>query len=153
MKLSGIGPLLAIVGGVSSTFLIIIKKTIGFEIQAQSPWREVMFVLGVFCAIVGIVFWISSIIQVKRAYGSHVLETKGVYRFSRNPLYAAFIVFIIPALAFLTNNLLLIIVSAVMFGVFKSQIKKEENFLSNEFGQDYQHYIKEVPQLIPFVWI
>ena len=153
MKLSGIGPLLAIVGGVSSTFLIIIKKTIGFEIQAQSPWREVMFVLGVFCAIVGIVFWISSIIQVKRAYGSHVLETKGVYRFSRNPLYAAFIVFIIPALAFLTNNLLLIIVSAVMFGVFKSQIKKEENFLSKEFGQDYQHYIKEVPQLIPFVWI
>ena len=112
-----------------------------------------MFVLGVFCAIVGIVFWISSIIPVKRAYGSHVLETKGVYRFSRNPLYAAFIVFIIPALAFLTNNLLLIIVSAVMFGVFKSQIKKEENFLSKEFGQDYQHYIKEVPQLIPFVWI
>jgi protein-S-isoprenylcysteine O-methyltransferase Ste14 len=40
-----------------------------------------------------------------------------------------------------------------MFGVFKSQIKKEENFLSKEFGQDYQQYIKEVPQLIPFVWI
>ena len=153
MKLSGIGPHLAIVGGVSTIFLIMLKRTIGFEIQAQSPWREVMFVLGVFCAVVGVIFWISSVIQVKRAYESHVLETKGVYRFSRNPLYAAFIVFIIPAFAFLNDNLLLLMVSVIMFCVFKSQIKKEENFLSKEFGQDYRQYANEVPQLIPFLWI
>ena len=73
MKLSGIGPHLAIVGGVSTIFLIMLKRTIGFEIQAQSPWREVMFVLGVFCAVVGVIFWISSVIQVKRAYESNVL--------------------------------------------------------------------------------
>ena len=76
MKLSGIGPLLAIVGGVSSIFLFMLKKRIGFEIQLQSPWREVMFVLGVVCAIVGVIFWIFSVIQVKRAYASHALETK-----------------------------------------------------------------------------
>ena len=81
------------------------------------------------------------------------LETKGVYRFSRNPLYAAFIVFIIPAFAFLNDNLLLLMVSVIMFCVFKSQIKKEENFLSKEFGQDYRQYANEVPQLIPFLWI
>ena len=153
MKLSGIGPLLAIVGGVSSIFLFMLKKRIGFEIQLQSPWREVMFVLGVVCAIVGVIFWIFSVIQVKRAYASHALETKGVYHFSRNPLYAAFIVFIIPAVAFLIDNLLLLMISVIMFGVFKSQIKKEENFLSKEFGQDYRKYTKEVPQLIPFLRI
>ena len=135
MKLSGIGPHLAIVGGVSTIFLIMLKRTIGFEIQAQSPWREVMFVLGVFCAVVGVIFWISSVIQIKRAYESHVLEPKGVYRFSRNPLYAAFIVFIIPAFAFLNDNLLLLMVSVIMFCVFKSQIKKEENFLSKKLAK------------------
>ena len=153
MKVSGIGPMLGIIGGISLILIFVVQIFTGFQIQVQSPWREVLFVLGVFWAIVGIYIYISSAIRVTRAFRSHQLETKGTFRFSRNPLYAALIVFIFPSVALLVNNLLVLIASVIMFIAFKSQIHKEEDFLLKEFGQAYEQYAKEVPQLIPFVRI
>jgi protein-S-isoprenylcysteine O-methyltransferase Ste14 len=153
MKATGIGPILAMIGGTSLILIFVAQVFTGFQIQVQSPWREALFVLGVLLAMVGVFFYISSAIRVMRAFGSHQLETKGVYRFTRNPLYAALIVFIIPALAFLLNNLVVLIASVIVFVAFKFHIHKEENYLLKEFGQAYQQYEKEVPQLIPFVRI
>ena len=66
-------------------------------------------------------------------------------------MYAAFIIFIVPGVAFLCNNLLVLGASVGMFVAFKLQIGKEEEFLQQEFGVAFQRYAREVPQLIPFV--
>jgi protein-S-isoprenylcysteine O-methyltransferase Ste14 len=79
-------------------------------------------------------FWIASVILVKRAFVSHRLVQTGVYGLSRNPMYAGFIVFVIPDLALFTNNLLLLVTSVLMFIAFKMRIGREEEFLVKEFG-------------------
>jgi protein-S-isoprenylcysteine O-methyltransferase Ste14 len=40
-----------------------------------------------------------------------------------------------------------------MFVVFKISIRKEERYLSREYGEEYQQYSKRVAQLIPFIKI
>jgi protein-S-isoprenylcysteine O-methyltransferase Ste14 len=101
--------------------------------------------------IVGVYIWISSAVLVKRAFNSRRLVQTGVYGFSRNPMYAGFIVFIAPGLAFALNNMLLIAISVVMSVAFKPRIGREESFLSKEFGVEYERYRRKAPQLIPFV--
>jgi protein-S-isoprenylcysteine O-methyltransferase Ste14 len=151
MNILGIGPLLAITGVVTGAIVMIFCRIAECSVSLPSPWREWIFWVGITLLIPGGYFWISSAILVKRVFESRSLVQTGVYGLSRNPMYAGFIVFIIPGLALMLNNLLLIAVSVAMFIVFKLRIGREESFLSKEFGVEYERYRTMVPQLIPFV--
>ena len=151
MNIFGIGPLLAITGVVTGAIAMIFCRIAECSGSLPSPWREWILWVGIILLIIGVYFWISSAILVKMAFESRRLVQTGVYGFSRNPMYAGFIVFIIPGLALVLNNMLLIVVSVAMFVVFKLRIGLEESFLSKEFGVEYERYRTRVPQLIPFV--
>ena len=151
MNILGIGPLLAITGVITGAIVMIFCRVAECSASLPSPWREWIFWVGIILLIIGVYFWISSAILVKRAFESRRLVQTGVYGLSRNPMYAGFIVFIIPGLALMLNNMLLIAVSVAMFVVFKLRIGLEESFLSKEFGVEYKRYRTMVPQLIPFV--
>jgi protein-S-isoprenylcysteine O-methyltransferase Ste14 len=151
VNILGIGPLLAIVGGSSLAIVLLLQRTVGIGVSLLSPWRELFQVLGIVLLALGVYFWLSAAVLIARAFRSHRLETSGVYRLSRNPLYAAFIVFLVPGIAFMCNDLLIFVASVAMFVVFKLRIRKEEEFLQQEFGADFQQYAREVAQLIPFV--
>ena len=151
MNILGIGPLLAITGVITGAIVMIFCRIAECSVSLPSPWREWIFWVGIILLIIGVYFWISSAILVKRAFESRRLVQTGVYGLSRNPMYAGFIVFIIPGLALMLNNMLLIAVSVAMFVVFKLRIGLEESFLSKEFGVEYKRYRTMVPQLIPFV--
>jgi protein-S-isoprenylcysteine O-methyltransferase Ste14 len=150
MSILGIGPILAIVGGGTIAAVVVCQRLFGFTVSVPSPWRESILIIGVVLVAVGGYFWLSSIFLVKRAFQSHRLVTKGVFRLSRNPLYAGFIVFIIPGLAFILNDLSLLLTSVTMFVTFKLRIRREEEFLAKEFGVEFEDYTKAVAQLIPF---
>ena len=49
-------------------------------------------------------------------------------------IFFAFIVFLVPALSLLFNDLLLLVPSVVMFLVFRVVIRSEEEFLAERFG-------------------
>jgi len=151
MNILGIGPSLAIVGGGSAVIIFLLQRALGIAISLPSPWREFFQALGIVISAIGVYFWFSSVVLISRAFRSHRLETSGVYRLSRNPLYASFIVFLVPGIAFICNNLLIFVVSLAMFVAFKLCIGKEEEFLEQKFGADFHQYAQKVAQLIPFV--
>jgi protein-S-isoprenylcysteine O-methyltransferase Ste14 len=153
MNILGIGPLLVIVGGIAIIVILIIQNLCGLVVIVSSSWQQAFRVIGVIFLVIGLWFWSSSAVLIKKAFGSHRLETSGVYRLSRNPMYAGFIVFIIPGIAFVTGNLLIVFVSVLMFVCFKFLIKKEEEFLRREFGNEFEIYSRKVAQLIPFIKI
>jgi protein-S-isoprenylcysteine O-methyltransferase Ste14 len=151
MNILGIGPLLAIVGVGTTIAVIILERLTGSALPLPSPLRDWGFFAGIALLLVGVFFWISAGLQVKRAFESHQLATTGVFRLSRNPMYAGFILFIIPGIALVANDLLLIVVSVAMFVAFKARIKREEEFLAGAFGEQYEHYRNSVSQLVPFI--
>jgi len=151
MDIWGIGPRIAI-GGILS---FAATMFIGFNAEHSGHWFVpgiVTTVFGSALVIAGIYFWFGSVRLIMMRFKSGVLITEGVYRFVRNPMYAAFIVFIVPGISLILNKPMIIMYSIVMLLVFKMNIHKEEQYLKQRFGHVYQDYMAKVKQIIPFVW-
>jgi protein-S-isoprenylcysteine O-methyltransferase Ste14 len=150
MSILGIGPLLALVGVGGAAVVMVLARYFGISIALPSPWREWGSVVGVILAAFGVVLWIGSGIRIKRAFGQHRLVTAGVFHHTRNPMYAAFIVFLLPACALFLNEMFFLLVPLLMYVAFKAAIGKEEQYLAEQFGEDYRQYRGTVNQLVPF---
>ncbi len=76
------------------------------------------------------------------------IATDGVYRFTRNPIYIAFLIFTL-AFVFFTNSLwfvgsALLTAIALQLGV----VSREEKYLHDKFGADYDNYRRRVRRWI-----
>lgn len=75
------------------------------------------------------------------------LETDGLYRYSRNPMYIAFHLFTLSAVLYtLRPSLLILGIYSVV--VYHYIIKAEEQFLEKRFGRQYDTYKREVRRYI-----
>ncbi len=153
MSIFGVGPSLAVVGGMTFLLVFVLQRIVGLSLRADAACLTGLRIAGFCWGAIGLWFWVGSANLVARSRRRHKLATEGVYRYSRNPMYAAFIVFLIPAFSFISGDLLILSVSVVMFVAFKALIREEEAYLKREFGEEYEHYAKRVAQLIPFIHV
>lgn len=79
--------------------------------------------------------------------GKHELRTSGIYKISRNPMYASFIFLNTATFLFLPSILLLVVMIYGMI-VHHFIILGEEKFLENEFGDEYRKYKARVPRYL-----
>jgi protein-S-isoprenylcysteine O-methyltransferase Ste14 len=151
MDIWGIGPRIVISGILSFAA----TSMIGFKSEHLNfgfvP-RIIIAILGTAFVIIGIYFWVDSVRLIATRFRSGVLITEGVYRLVRNPMYSAFIVFIVPGISLILNNPWIILSSIIMMLVFRLSIHKEEYYLRQQFGLAYEDYMSKVKQIIPFVW-
>jgi len=75
--------------------------------------------------------------------GKHELRTSGIYKLSRNPMYASFIFLNTATFLFLPSVLLLVIMVYGMV-VHHFIILGEEKYLENVFGDEYRQYKSRV---------
>ena len=151
MDIWGVGPRIAVSGILSfaATSMIGLKSE---HLHYGFIPGTITTILGIVLVIVGAYFWFDSVRLIVTRFKSGVLITNGAYRLVRNPMYAAFIVFIVPGVSLLLNNPWIILSSVVMMLVFKMSIHKEEEYLKQQFGTTYEDYLSKVNQIIPFAW-
>lgn len=111
---------------------------------------QVSAILGIALLIVGIPFWILSLITILRTHKADRLVTTGVYRFCRHPLYASWTVFNSLGIALLINSWMVLTTPVFMYVMMRILIKKEETYLQKVFGSAYLEYKKRVPAIIPY---
>jgi len=77
--------------------------------------------------------------------GKHELRTNGIYKISRNPMYASFIFLNTASFLFLPSILLL---TVMIYGMVVHHfiILGEEKFLDGEFEDEYRKYKARVPR-------
>jgi protein-S-isoprenylcysteine O-methyltransferase Ste14 len=68
----------------------------------------------------------------------------------RNPMYAAWIVLIIPGIVLLTRSWPLLPTPLVACIAFKLLIRRENKYLEERLGDDYRKYRAEVNELFPW---
>lgn len=78
------------------------------------------------------------------------LVTTGIFSVVRNPIYAAWILFILPGIMIFFQSWLMLATSLVTYIIFKAFIKEEEQYLEKTFGQAYLDYKSKVNGLFPF---
>jgi protein-S-isoprenylcysteine O-methyltransferase Ste14 len=115
-----------------------------------SACRAVCFVAGIVLLGIGIPMLVMAGKAATVAYNSDTLATTGIFGLTRNPIYAAWIVFIIPGLALVSRSWLLMLTPVVAYVVFKARIGRENEYLERRFGDEYRKYRAEVNELLPF---
>ncbi len=74
---------------------------------------------------------------------AHLVQ-RGPYRWSRNPIYLAMTASSLGAAIALNNGWMAILLVVVLIAVQYGVIYREERYLSQKFGSDYQHYKTQV---------
>jgi protein-S-isoprenylcysteine O-methyltransferase Ste14 len=98
---------------------------------------------------IGIIFYVATVRTLISGLKQNKLITTGTFRLCQNPLYAALILFIIPAVSFLTASWLVFLSSVVAYLAFKKYIQSEYDQLSRIFGEEYNEYRKKTRELLP----
>jgi protein-S-isoprenylcysteine O-methyltransferase Ste14 len=105
--------------------------------------------LAVVLIVIGVAMWLIGAVAAMRAYNRDQLVTSGVFAVVRHPMYAAWIVLVLPGIALLTASWPFLLMPLVGYAVFKALIHTEEEYLQNRFGQSYSEYRALVNEIIP----
>jgi len=105
--------------------------------------------LGIISIIIGLPIWAKAVNQVTDGFDNGKLVTTGIYALMRHPLYASFILFIVPGLMLFFKSYAMLTVPLFMYLVFRILIIKEEVYLEKKFGPSYFEYRKNINSIIP----
>ena len=133
---------------------------VGFATLLTASFPDIFFIrivprfslllFGGFFLVLGIPLLIIAARQVTIQFKEGVLITEGIFRYSRNPIYAAWAIFIIPGLSLLSTSWIFLGTPLVFYLVFKIFIREEEEYLAAHFGEEYLQYKAKVAQLFPY---
>jgi protein-S-isoprenylcysteine O-methyltransferase Ste14 len=110
-------------------------------------------VLALCLAMTGIAVALAGVLAFRRAkttvdprlpQQSSSLVLVGIYRYSRNPMYLGFLLLLAAFACYLQSLLALALLPLFVLYLNQFQIKPEERFLGQKFGQDFQVYMKQV---------
>lgn len=151
MPIFGVGPIYVI------TCLILTIAGIwlhlnGYIYQGELSQGKIFFIIaGIFMIILGIYLWVQAVIvqKINKKVTEKKLIITGVYSIVRNPVYSAFI-FIFTGILLFTANYILLILPFVFWAFLTILMKNtEEKWLKDEFGEEYEIYLKQVNRVIP----
>ena len=141
--------------GPSGIFITILMWIIAIQISYYfsipmmriSPlFRNILIILFTIDATILIVW---SLIVLPPATRGKIFIFKGPYQYVRHPLYAAFIWSGTGIISMIYKSWLLLIFIIPIHIFWVWHIQKEEEFLINKFGVDYENYMIKVPQFFP----
>jgi len=93
--------------------------------------------------------YVAAIVPLRKAYGEGRLVTGGAYAVCRHPLYAMWILLIMPAIALLLKSWLFFSTAVFMYVVARIEIRREEAYLEERFGRQYAEYKRRVNAIFP----
>ncbi|PPI85547.1 protein-S-isoprenylcysteine methyltransferase [Marinobacter maroccanus] len=105
-----------------------------------------LFLLGALFALAGVLAFRSSktTVDPRKPEASSALVNFGVYRFSRNPMYVGFGLWLLAWGAFLASAWALIGVIVFVLYMNRFQIAPEERALRELFGEEFREYERRV---------
>jgi protein-S-isoprenylcysteine O-methyltransferase Ste14 len=144
MKITGVAPQIA----VPTVLYLIVTAIIHILTKPLFTITKTNYKVLVFAAIIMLVTGTIMILNIIRKlfinYKNGILMTNGLFRVFRNPMYAAYLLLIIPAIALLFNSWLMLSAIILNFILFRIFIKQEHLYLQSTFGDAYKNYLKNV---------
>ncbi len=112
------------------------------SIPYRTLFSIVILSIGILVIINPVVKFIKSKTTVNPVEFKNVekLVTSGIYKYSRNPMYLGMIMIIISSTVYYLNFYSLLTPFIFYFWINRFQIKREEVFLEEKFGQEYLSY-------------
>ena len=119
-----------------------------FKMNFLPNWLA--FVLGAILTAAGLTFYLATVKIFLPQFKKGVLIQNGTFAWCRNPIYASFIIFYLPAAAFFSGSWFILSCALVLYGIFKLLIKEENRCLADLFGDEYRRYQARVNEILPW---
>lgn len=129
--------------------LTIVLSSIFSSFNFYAEQNSSLTISGAVLLFFGLGFYFSSVRLLLTGLREGKLVTTGTFYLCQNPLYMSFILFLIPAIAFLLNSWLILSASLVGLVLLKIYVSKEYKMLEEAFGDDYLKYKNETPEFVP----
>src|SRR5215471_16556281 len=115
---------------------------------------EIISWTGVLFCLAGLFLFLWSLISFRQSFWIGIdtdhpdkLIVDGVFAFSRNPIYVAFVMVLIGEFLIFPNWVSLIALVAAA-GLIHRQVLREEDYLKGHYGEAYEHYCQRVRRYI-----
>jgi protein-S-isoprenylcysteine O-methyltransferase Ste14 len=133
--------------GKSSTFgTILLFILMIYSIFLPLKLGTVWFYTGLFIYLLGLVIGTVAIVNVASTPLGKVFE-KGVYRYSRNPMYLCMIIVFI-GIGIASASWFCLLLSAILIALTCFEVAAEERFLIGQYGDAYAEYMNRTPRWI-----
>ncbi|PIE60683.1 MAG: phospholipid methyltransferase [Desulfobulbus propionicus] len=103
-----------------------------------------VFIIGIIAFITGIILTLISLHNYITTPLNEQVK-KGIYKFSRNPIYASYNIFGF-SIALLTGSWTIFILHIIEIITCHLKILDEEKYCINKYGNEYKVYMKKVPR-------
>jgi protein-S-isoprenylcysteine O-methyltransferase Ste14 len=154
-------------GDKGSVWLLIISISAGYwlsflmastKIGRIYHWN-ILFAIGSFLAIVGLIIRITSILTLKQQFTytvtkieNHELIERRLYKIIRHPGYLGQLIIFLGISTCLSNWIsILLMIIPVLYG-YLNRINVEEKFMVEQMGQKYLDYMTRTKRLIPEIY-
>lgn len=140
---------------IKSAILVILQIAImvyliGFNKPISSGFGLIVQVFGILVGIWAILAVKIGNFNIQPEVKSDLLIVKGPYKWIRNPMYLALILFYSP-IVLINNSLINIILFIILIMVLTLKILMEEKLLRQKFGEDYLNYKSKTKRVIPYL--
>jgi protein-S-isoprenylcysteine O-methyltransferase Ste14 len=126
---------------------------------ADYPLRPVPLLAGVVCLTLGLWLFARSHADLGTNWSitlevreKHQLVTHGIYRHIRHPMYLALLVYGLGQALVVPNWIAGPSYAVAMALLFALRFTREERMMLDEFGSDYEAYMRRTKRLLPGVW-
>lgn len=146
-KILGIGP----IGAVISIFILLIAAWADHNFWHSKimtnpiPLRAVSLIF----AVTGLCLLLWSVRALRNWWSKEELCTTGPFKWFRHPVYAAWITFILPAVALFLNSWTIVFVVFLIHPIWHQLVKYEEKLLSEKFKDEYRSYQARTGRFFP----
>lgn len=143
----GIGPEFAIWTLVYSAIVYLVHT------QFLPTWEFAGFkTIGIALIVVGFLLFIYPAVTIDKYFNEGRLRTRGLYSIVRHPIYAAWIILIIPGIVLYSGSTLALTIPFVAYLILKKLLHVEEDYLQRKFGKAYVCYKDCVNAVFPKIF-
>ncbi|MGJ8669625.1 MAG: methyltransferase family protein [Oceanococcus sp.] len=116
------------------------------ELPGAAPIVAGLALLGVSISLMGVMAFRSAgtTVDPRNPDQSATLVVRGIYRFSRNPMYVGFFLVMCAWGMLLSNLVCIVFLPAFVMYMNRFQIAPEEKHMREKFGEAFNRYTKQV---------
>ncbi len=150
MTIWGVGPPWIVRSVLWALPIVYCSRISGGVLPLGAVMPRTTAVIGAILLVLGFLFCAAGAQAVRRHFAQGTLCTSGVFSLCRNPIYGAWILFIIPGFVLLIKgDLFLLLIPVAMYICLGQLLPQEEAWLRDRFGRAYNDYLRSVPRIVP----
>jgi len=146
-KLFGVGPIGMSISLVLLAIAVWVDRVLGHSAILTNPTP--LKAVGVALVIIGLGLSFWSFWTLRNWWAKDELCTMGPFKWFRHPMYAAWITFIIPAVALYLNSWIILLFAVLIHQIWHQLVIQEEKMMLEIFPEEYRLYSTRTGRFFP----